>query len=209
MSATREAVVLPVLFLTITLLGGIRIADRVAFQPPSVFSVVLAFILLGVLVRSGTLAPAQLMSASRDPLANVTGAVVIVTTLAAAAQTFSLMTPERGLPHVAFSAFFLVLLLNTFTAAPDRVRLLRSVAVIFGSAFLLKFVVLAALADPTQGRLTRVLLILFEGITLGTVTQAPLHPAAAYLALLALVLFLSGLALLPPAGASSRALQTR
>jgi len=207
MSAVREAIVLPLLFLSVMLIGAVRIGGSVAVLAPSVYSIVLAFMLLGVLVRSGTLAPWRLMSASRTPLENATGAVVIVTVIGAAAQLFSLMTPERGLPYVAFSVFFLVLLLNTFTAAPDRVRLLRSLTVIFGSAFLLKFVVLAALSGPGDGALARVLLVLLEGVTLGTVTQDPQHPAAAYLALLALVLFLLGTALLPPAEPTSRALQ--
>ena len=67
--------------------------------------------------------------------------------------------------------FLLALLLNTLAAGADRVRTLRSLLVIFGSAFILKFIVLAALSDQTGGRLKRVLLVLVEGVTLGTLTQ--------------------------------------
>ena len=68
---------------------------------------------------------------------------------------------------------------------------------IFGSAFILKFIVLAALSDQTGGRLKRVLLVLFEGVTLGTLTQDALHPAAGYLAFFTLTMFLVGLGMLP------------
>jgi hypothetical protein len=133
MTAAREAIVLPVILLTVTLVGAMRIAERVAFIAPSVFSLVLAFLLLGVLVRSGTMAPGRLMNAARTPLANLNGFIVLMTTVAASGGIFSMMTPERGLPRVAFAVFFLVLLLNTLAAAPDRPRLLRSLTVIFGS----------------------------------------------------------------------------
>jgi hypothetical protein len=97
-----------------------------------------------------------------------------------------------------------VLLLNTLAAAPDRVRVLRSLMVIFGSAFILKFIVLAALSDPEGGRLRRVLLALLEGITLGTLTQPLAHPAAGYVAFFTLIVFLTGLALLPKRVISSQ-----
>jgi hypothetical protein len=110
---------------------------------------------------------------------------------------FSLLTPDSGLPRMFLSVYFLVLLLNTWAAGPDRIRVLRSLAVTFGAAFLLKFVVLAALSEPTGGRLARVVQVLFEGVTLGTVTQGVQHPASGYLAFLTIILFLIALALLP------------
>jgi hypothetical protein len=70
--------------------------------------------------------------------------------------------------------------------------------VIFGCAFTLKYVVLGALSDPSGGRLARVIQVLFEGVTLGTVTQQAYRPATGYIAFAALALFVGGLALLPP-----------
>jgi hypothetical protein len=81
----------------------------------------------------------------------------------------------------------------------DRVRVLRSLAVTFGAAFVLKFIVLGALSDPAGGRMTRLLQVLFEGVTLDTVTQNAQHPAAGYVAFVAIVMFLAGLAPLPSA----------
>jgi hypothetical protein len=196
-SGAVEAIYLPLLFLTVSLLGGLRVADRVTLLPPPLFALVLGMLLLGVLIRGRVLAPERLMNASRPGLANVNGLVVIVTIFFASTQVFNLTIPESGLPHLLFNVFFLVLLLNTLAASPDRVSVLRSLAVIFGAAFTLKFVVLAALSDPSGGTMRRVLLVLLEGITLGTLTQGAFHPATGYMAFVTLALFLIGLALLP------------
>jgi hypothetical protein len=205
MNIWREALYLPMLFLTVVLLGGVRILDRVALLPPSLFSLVLAVLLLGVLIKCGALAPERLMNGARGALANLNGLVALVTLFVGSAQAFCLMTPDAGLPHVLFNVFFLVLLFNTLAAAPDRIRLLRSLAVTFGAAFILKFIILAAISDPEGGRLRRVLLVLLEGITLGALTQPVSHPASGYLAFLTLVLFLVGLAWLPPRTSSRSA----
>jgi hypothetical protein len=197
MTAAREALYLPLLFLTVGLLGGVRIGERVILLAPSLFSLVLALLLLGVLVQSGALAPERLMSARRSTIANVNGFFVLVTMFFASAQAFSLATPESGLPHLLFSVFLLTLLLNTLAAGTDRIRTLRSLLVIFGSAFILKFIVLSALSEQTGGRLKRVLLVLLEGVTLGTLTQDVLHPATGYLAFFTLAMFLIGLGMLP------------
>jgi hypothetical protein len=199
-TAAREAIYLPLIFLTVVLLGGLRPGAPIALPPPSLFSLVLAVMLIGVLIQSGALAPLRLMGASRPALANVNGFVVLVALFLAAAQIFSLLTPGAGVPRILFSVYFFVLMLNTLAAGPDRVRVLRSLAVTFGAAFILKFIVLDALSDPASGRLTRLLQILFEGVTLGTVTQDVHHPAAGYFAFFTLAVFLVGVSLLPWGG---------
>jgi hypothetical protein len=206
-SPAREAFYLPLLFLTVFLLGGVRVIDHVALLPPTLFSLVLGLLLIGVLVKSGAVAPERLMHSSRGTLANMNGAVVLITAFFACAQAFNLVTPDGGLPHLLFSVYFLILLLNTIAASPDRVRVIRSLAVIFGSAFVLKFVVLAAISSTDGGRLQRVLLALLEGVTLGTLTQPVEHPVSGYLAFFTLMIFLGGLALLPPRAGQPRRTQ--
>jgi hypothetical protein len=198
MRAATEAIYLPLLFLTVVLLGGLRIADRVQLVPPPLFTLVLGVLLFGVLVRGRVLAPERLMNASRSPLENLNGLVVILSTFFASAQIFNLLIPDVGLPFLLFNVFFFVLLLNTFAGAPDRISVLRSLAVIVGAAFVLKFVVLDALSDPVGGALKRMLLALLEGVTLGVLTQPPVHAAAGYAAFATLVLFLIGIAMLAP-----------
>jgi hypothetical protein len=197
MKPATEAIYLPMVFLTVALLGGLRVADRVTFVAPPLFALVLGLLLFAVLVRGHVVAPERLLHASRPPLENLNGLVVIFATFFASTQVFNLMIPESGLPFLLFNVFLFVLLLNTLVGSPERVSVLRSLAVITGASFILKFIVLAALSDPGEGRLKRVLYVLLEGVTLGTLTQPPLHVATGYIAFVTLVLFLIGLSMLP------------
>jgi len=195
--AMREAVVLPAAFLTVLLLGSVRMAQSTVLAPPSVFALVLGLLLVRVVVQSGALAPERLMAASRSAMANLNGAIVLFALWLAAAQVVAVLIPESGLPRIVFAVFLLILLINTAAAAPDRIRLLRSLAVTFGALFLLKFVVLRELSATGTSGLKRVLQALLEGITLGALLQPPSHPTTSYLALLSLVLFLVAVFLLP------------
>jgi hypothetical protein len=197
MTAAREAVILPVVFLTVALLGAVRIAETTMLVPPSPFALVLGALLLHVVVRSGALAPEYLLSSARSGLANLNGLVVLVALWAAAAQAIAVLIPESGVPQLAFNVFFLILLLNTAAASPDRRELLRSLGVTLGAAFVLKFVVLYQLSAPGGGALKRALQAILDGVTLGALIQAVPHPITAYIALLAVVLFLIGVFLLP------------
>ncbi len=206
MTPAIEAIVLPLMLLTVTLLGGIRVTERVAFAPPPLFALVLGVMLITVLVRGRVLAPDRLMNASRSAAENLNGLVVLFATFFASAQMFNLVIPESGLPFLLANVFLFVLLLNTMAGSHDRVSVLRSLAVITGAAFIVKFVVLAALSDPGDGTLKRVLYAMLEGVTLGTLTQQVMHPAAGYLAFGTLGLFLVAVWMLPAPG---RALQIR
>jgi hypothetical protein len=196
-TALREAVVLPLLLLTIALVAGARVDTRVALIPPSLFSLVLATMVIAALVRSGALAPERLLHASRSTIANANGAAALFALFVATAQVLAMLTPRTGLPLLFVDIFLFVLLLNTLVAMPDRTRLLRSLAVTLGSALLLKFVVLAAVSDPAGSRLARVLVALFDAATFGSVTQVPEPPSAGYLAFFTIALYLMALALLP------------
>lgn len=195
--AAREAILLPMVFLTVTLLAGVQLGPGIALVPPSVFSLVLGTMVVAALVRSGALAPDRLLHGSRSVLANANGMLVLLSLFAAASQTLSMLTPRSGLPLFFVDIFLFVLLLNTMVAQPDRVRLLRSLAVILGSGLVLKFVVLAALSGPSGSRTARVLAALFDAATFGTITQEPQSPGAGYLAFFAGALFLAGVAALP------------
>lgn len=197
MTAAREAVVLPLVFITVALLGGMGFESRVVMTPPSLYSLVLATLVLAALVKSGALAPDRLLHGSRSILANANGAIVLATLFFASAQILAMLTPQSGLPMFFVAVFLFILLVNIVVAVPDRVRLLRSLAVTFGLTLVLKFVVLAALSAPGQGRMARVLSALFDAATFGTIAQAPQPSLAGYVAFAALGLYLVGIALLP------------
>jgi hypothetical protein len=195
MSPIREALVLPCLFLTVTLLGGLRLATDVRLVPPPLMALVLAVLLAGALVRSRTIHPEQLMNQRRSVLENLSGLVLLLTLFGASAQIFNLVTPDRGLLHVLVSVFFLVQLLTTLAAVRDRVSMLRSLVVLLGCAFILRFIALESLYAPGRGLMTRVMTALMEGVTLGALEYDPAGAATGYVAFLALALYLVGLLL--------------
>jgi len=197
MKTGREAIVLPILFLTVLLLGGLRITDTTVLVPPSPYVLVLGVLLVRVVVQSGALAPELLLASARSELANLNGVVLLATLWIASAQALAVLIPESGVPRLAFSVFFLILLLNTAAASPDRHRLLRSLAVTFDAAFVLKFVVLHGLSAPGEGSVKRALLALVDGVTAGALVQEVPRPITAYVAFLAVAMFLIGVFLLP------------
>lgn len=199
MSPLFEALVLPCLLLTAVLAGAIRPGGEVAVVPPSLGSLVLAIVLMAILVRGDLLAPERLMSSSRTPLQNLNGLTVLLALFAASAQVITLVIPDSGVPALIGWVVVISLLLQALAIAPHRARLLRGLAVTFGAAFALKFILLAAISSPASGRVARALQLFFEGVTLGAVSQRPAHPLEGYLAFGTLVLYLVCVAWLPGA----------
>lgn len=205
--AVRESFTLPLLFLSVAAAGGFRMPAGLAgmqFVPPPLMALVLAVLLMGVMTRAGLLTPGALVGDHRTGLQNASGAVVVATLFLASAQVIQCLAPESGLLRLLYYAFVTVLFWNTLAAAPDRMRLLHSLFVIFGSAFLLKYVALASLYDPEGGMMRRALTALLEGVALGTLQHAPLAPVTGYVAFFVVLVYLVALTLLPRP--SSRAL---
>ena len=209
MTAAREAFALPLIFLTVALLGGLRTAGDVRLVPPPLGALVLGLLLIAALARGHVLLPDRLMNATRRPVENANGAVVLLTLFAASAQIFNLLVPESGLFYAIFTVFFAVQLLTSLAAIEERRRMLRALAVLFGSAFVLRFIVLEALYAPEATTLKRVLTILLEGVTLGALDYDAHTALTGYAAFGALALYMIGLALLPSAPPPSTALQPR
>ena len=209
MTPLREAVFLPLALLTVAFLGGLDPGTDVPWTTPTLFSLVMAVLLLAAFVRSGTLAPDRLLHGERPVIANANGALVLAALFAGSAQLVTMLTPRSGLPLLIGGVVLFLLLVNTLVVSPDRVRLLRSLGVVIGSAFILKFIVLAALADPEGSRTKRVILALFDAATLGTIAQAPVHPAAGYIAFFMCILYLIAVAMLPGSHARGQALELR
>jgi hypothetical protein len=198
-----EAVVLPLLFLTVAAAGGFRLtqAGEMRLIPPSLFSLVLAALLTGALVQSHTLRLSYLLG--RDSLLELGSGLVLVTAIfAASAQVLNGLVPEQGLLAVLFNLFFAVLLTNTIAAEPTPPRLLRSLGVTLGWALLMKYVFLPSLAAPADAGWGALLTAaLLRGATLGTLAVDPWPPAVGYLMFAGAALYLLGLWLLAYTGA--------
>ena len=200
MTPAREAITLPASFLTVALLGGLRFAPAIRLVPPPLVSLVLAMMLLACLVRAGVFAPQAVLNAGRSNLENVSGLIVLVTLFAACAQVFTLLTPEHGLLHVVFATCFFVQLTTTLAGIKGRRNMLRSLAVLLGCAFVVRFVVLEGLYAPDGSLAKRVFTAIVEGASLGTVQYEPTGAGTGYVAFFTLTLFFVGLVLLAPSG---------
>ncbi|MGE0451768.1 MAG: hypothetical protein AB7Q29_19500 [Vicinamibacterales bacterium] len=196
----REAFTLPLLFITVIIAGGFRVAPTtgtLVFVAPSLVYLLLALLVLALLIRSGALDAESLMSSRRGSLANLSGAVVLVALTVAGAQVLNAVTPESGLLHLVGVVFAAMLLFNTLAVTPAPVDAIRSLVVICGGLLVFKHVLLAALANPEGGFARRAIGVLLEGVTLGELRLESLPPAAGYVAFGTAVLYFIALMLLP------------
>jgi hypothetical protein len=200
--ALARYLVLPTLLLTVALLGGLRIdADparegALVFIPPPLITLLLAVLLMLLFVRGRLIEPSAWFSSAQTALANVANALTLVALFFASAQAFNSVLPEAGLLRWMFSFFFLWTLWNNQFSAFDARRLLRSLAVLFGTAFVLKHMLLSSLYAPDGGWLKRLTGLLLEGATLGTLDAPAFAPATGYISFFTIALYVAALALI-------------
>jgi hypothetical protein len=197
--AWRMAVVLPWMLLGVALVGSLRITleGDLRVAPPPLSALVLALVVLAVLVRSGQLAPAAVVAGSLPPLDRVAGLVVLLALGWASATVMALVIPESGLPRLGGLILVTALLANTLAASGSRLAAMRALFVTCLAGFIVKFIVLDALFDPSRGLGGRLVTALLEGVTLGGFSHAPWAPVTGYLAFGTLILYFFALLLLP------------
>ena len=201
--ALLDYVALPMLFLTVVLLGGLRVSTEnrtFIFVAPPLVTLLLAVLLMLLLLRGRLIRLHLLVASDLPPLTNVVHVWMLITLFFASAQAFNSVLPERGLLHWLFSFFFLWTLWNNQFASFDPRRLLRSLAILFGTAFVLKHMLLASLYSPEGGWLKRVAGTLVQGVSLGTLDTPNFAPATGYISFFTLILYVAGLTLLAFAG---------
>ncbi|MGB7923395.1 MAG: hypothetical protein WCF57_09140 [Pyrinomonadaceae bacterium] len=195
-------IALPLIFLTVALLGGLRVSagDYVfVFVAPPLITLVLAAMLMLLFVRGHAIELGQWLTSDQPALVNVSHALTLLALFFASAQAFNSVLPERGLLYWLFSFFFLWTLWNNQFSSFDARRLLRSLAVLFGTAFVLKHMLLASLYAPEGGWLKRLAGALVEGVSLGTLDAQAFAPATGYISFFTLALYVLGLVLMTPA----------
>ena len=142
---------LPFLFLTVALLGGLRIdgADRsLIFLKPSLLCLILAIIMLTLFFRSGLVQVRGWFGEDMTTLKNAANISVLITLFAASSQLFNSLLPEQGIPFWIVAFCFFWTLWNNLFADFDTKKLLRSLGALFGLAFVTKYLILANLAAP-------------------------------------------------------------
>ena len=199
---------LPTIFLTVALLGGLRVeaATRaLVFVAPPLVALILAVMLLGLFVRGRLVELGAWLSGARPAVEVISHALTLAALFFASAQAFNSVLPEAGLFRLVFSFFFLWTLWQNQFSSFDAPRTLRSIAALFGTAFALKHLLLASLDDPQGGWLRRLASALLEGVTQGTLgEQQAFAPATGYVSFFTLALYVAGLALMPAAPGDAR-----
>ncbi len=195
-------VLLPLMFLTVALLGGLRVSlpeHAFVFIAPPLIALVLAVLLMLLFWRGHVVRFEKWIANDQPVLVNISHALTIFALFFASAQAFNSVLPERGLLHWLFSFFFLWTLWNNQFSSFDARRLLRSLAALFGTAFVLKHLLLSSLYAPEGGWLKRLAVALLEGASLTTLDAPAFAPATGYISFFTLALFVIGLLLLAPA----------
>jgi hypothetical protein len=200
--ALLRFILLPMIFLSVALLGGLRIdveTKAFLFIPPPLITLILSVLLMILFVRGHAIEIRQWIRTDQPALTNVSHVLTLLTLFFASAQAFNSVLPERGLLFWLFSFFFIWTLWNNQFSNFDARRLLRSLAVLFGTAFFLKHMFLASLFSPEGGWAKKVAGFFLELGTLGTLDTQVFAPATGYISFFTLALYVLGLILLTPA----------
>ena len=199
--ALLRYILLPMIFLTVALLGGLRIdveTKTFVFIPPPLITLILSVFLMVLFTRGQAIELRQWLRSDQPPLTNVSHVLTLLTLFFGSAQAFNSVLPERGLLFWLFSFFVLWTLWNNQFSNFDARRLLRSLAVLFGTAFFLKHMFLASLFSPEGGWAKKIAGFFVELGTLGTLDTQVFAPATGYISFFTLALYVLGLILLTP-----------
>jgi hypothetical protein len=196
--ALLHFIVTPTILLTVGLLGGLRVdaqTRQFIFIAPPLVTLLLAILLGSLFVRAGAIDLRRWLALEQPMLTNVAHLLTLVALFFASAQAFNSVLPESGLLHWMFSFFFLWTLWTNQFSAFDARRLLRSLIVMFSTAFVLKHLLVSGLYAPTGGLFSKIAAALVQGVAIDVPAFAPI---TGYVSFFALVLYVAGLLLIAP-----------
>ncbi len=207
-SAIRNYLFLPFIFLTVALIGGLRVgavSSDFLFLKPALVCLIFATALLILFFRANLIRLDGWFSENFSTLKNVANAGVLLTLFAASAQVFNSLLPESGLPFWVIAFCFFWTLWNNLFAEFDTKKLLKSLGAMFGLAFVVKYLLLANLTAPANESW-------WQGIFQNPAQEAftwlldlpRFSPATGYIQFFTLVFYLIGLFLLRPTTESNK-----
>ena len=110
-------ILLPLLFLTVALAGGLRFAaqtEELRFIAPQLVTMILGALTMILFVRGGLVDVRQQIGERLGLTDNLSGALYLLSLYFATVQVFNLVTPERGLLNFCFNLFYFLIFFNNF-----------------------------------------------------------------------------------------------
>jgi hypothetical protein len=196
--ALLHFIVTPTILLTVALLGGLRVdaqTRQFVFIAPPLVTLVLAILLGSLFVRAGAIDLRQWLALEQPMLTNLAHLLTLLALFFASAQAFNSVLPESGLLHWMFSFFFLWTLWTNQFSAFDARRLLKSLIVMFSTAFVLKHLLVSGLYAPEGGWFRKIASALLQGVAIDVPAFAPI---TGYVSFFVLALYVAGLLLIGP-----------
>jgi len=196
-----QYIALPLIFLTVALLGGLRLSaenNAFLFLKPALICLIYASVLVVLFFRAGLLRLEGWFSESFSTVQNVANAAVLLTLFFASAQIFNSLLPERGLPFWVFAFCFFWTLWNNLFVEFQGKRLLQSLGSVFALAFVSKYLILSYLTAPQSANWWRGLLENPTQEALTWLLDLPRFSAGTgYIQFFAVIFYLLGLFLIP------------
>ena len=197
-----QYIFLPAIFLLVALLGGLRVAAETGdflFVKPALICLIFASVLLLLFFRARLINLDGWFSEHFSPLKNAANGAVLLALFFASVQIFNSLLPESGLPFWVVGFCFFWTLWNNLFGEFDARKLIKSLGAMFALAFVVKYLILANLAEPPSESL-------WQRITENPTREAftwlldlpRFAPATGYLQFFALVFYLIGLFLIEP-----------
>src|SRR5688500_10967233 len=146
-------IALPMVFLFVALIGGIRfsgIDGALVFLGPALVCLVFAAALVVLFFRAGLIRPDGWISDRFSLVQNLSNGTTLAALFFASVQLFNSLIPEQGLPFWIVSFCIFWTLWNNLFAELDSRKLLRSLTAMFTLAFAVKYLLLANLAKPAN-----------------------------------------------------------
>lgn len=202
-------ILLPVTFLTVALLGGLRLADpdgAFVFVRPALICLVLAAVTLILFIRGGLIALEGWFSEDRSTLNLAANVAVVLSLFASTVQLYNSLLPERGIPfYVVGFCFFWTLWTYLFADFEAR-RLVRSLGAILGMAFVVKYLLLANVTAPAnEGWLQGILQNPSKEVLTWLFDLPRYSGGTGYIQFFTLMFYLAGLYFFPRTGPPSSA----
>ncbi len=198
---------LPLIFLTVSLLGGLRLSvenNAFLFLKPALVCLIFAAILLILFFRGGLIQLSGWFSEDFPVLKNAANGIVLLTLFTASIQVFNALLPEKGLTFWIIGFFFFWTLWNNLFIDFHPRRLLQSLGSLFGLAFVVKYLVLANLVTTGESTWTQKILEgLMKEASFGLLELSKFSTGTGYIQFFTLVFYVLGLFLLSPTSIST------